>query len=116
MQFGAASKEAGEGKPASGKLGANEYSVFEQIVGEGDRKSDLKYFHLFKNNACYEFALDVDTTEKPENLAQLDRADAFDKREKNVRSASRDERRANAVDHTANARPHPSAEVHSRKR
>ena len=73
MQFVPASKDAGEVKPTVAKLGANEYSVFEQINGEGDKKSDLKYFHLFKNNACYEFALAVDTNQKPEDKAQVDR-------------------------------------------
>jgi hypothetical protein len=88
MQFVPASKDAGEVKPTIVKLGANEYSVFEQINGEGDRKSDLKYFHLFKNNACYEFALDVDTTVKPDSdLAQVDRGKVFQKLEKILTSA-----------------------------
>src|SRR5258708_17533642 len=77
MQFGAASKEAGEVKPASGKLGPNEYSVFEQIVGEGDRKSDLKYFHLFKNTTCSNFALHFYTTHNPETLPQLNPGTSF---------------------------------------
>jgi hypothetical protein len=78
MQFAPVSKDAGEVKPATAKLGGNEYSVFEQINGDGDRKSDLKYFHLFKNNACYEFALDVDTTVRPDSdLAQVDRGKVF---------------------------------------
>src|SRR5207248_2438038 len=51
MQFVATSKDAGEAKPTIVKVGANEYSTFEQINGESDKKSDLKYFHLFKNNA-----------------------------------------------------------------
>ena len=63
-QFVPATKDAGEVKPATASLGGIEFSVFEQINGTGDRKSDLKYFHLFKNNACYEFALDVDTSVK----------------------------------------------------
>lgn len=88
MQFVPASKDAGEVKPTIVKLGANEYSVFEQINREGDRKSDLKYFHLFKNNACYEFALDVDTTVKPDSdLAQVDHGKVFQQLEKILTTA-----------------------------
>jgi hypothetical protein len=86
-QFVPASKDAGEVKPTIVKLGANEYSVFEQINGEGDKKSDLKYFHLFKNNGCYEFALAVDTTEKPEDMAQVDRGKVFHQLEKILTTA-----------------------------
>jgi hypothetical protein len=87
MQFVPASKDAGEVKPTIAKLGANEYSVFEQINGEGDKKSDLKYFHLFKNNACYEFALAVDTNQKPEDMAQVDRGKVFHQLEKILTTA-----------------------------
>lgn len=87
MQFKQPSKEAGDVKSTIVKLGANEYSVFEQINGEGDNKSDLKYFHLFKNNACYEFALAVDTTEKPEDMAQVDHGKVFQQLEKILTTA-----------------------------
>ena len=88
MQFGAGSKDAGDVKPATGKLGSNDYSAFEQIIGEGDRKSDVKYFHVFKNSACYEFALDVDTTDKADSdLAQVDRSKVFRKLEAIVTTA-----------------------------
>jgi hypothetical protein len=87
-QFVAGSKDAGEVKPTTAKLGANEFSVFEQINGEGDRKSDLKYFHLFKNGACYEFALDIDTTVKPDSdIAQVNRGKVFQQLEKILASA-----------------------------
>lgn len=86
MQFKQSSKEAGDVKSTIVKLGANEYSVFEQINGEGDIKSDLKYFHLFKNNACYEFALAVDTTDQ-EDTAQVDRGKVFQQLEKVLTTA-----------------------------
>jgi hypothetical protein len=87
-QFAPLSKEAGEVKPSTLKLGANEFTEFEQINGEGDRKSDLKYFHLFKNGACYEFAVDVETTAKADSdLAQLDRGKAFRQLEKILATA-----------------------------
>jgi hypothetical protein len=87
-QFAAGSKDAGEVKPSTVKLGTNEFVEFEQINGEGDRKSDLKYFHLFKNGACYEFALDVETSRKAdEDLAQADRGKIFQKLEKILTTA-----------------------------
>lgn len=86
MQFKQPSQEAGDVKSTIVKLGANQYSVFEQINGEGDIKSDLKYFHLFKNNACYEFALAVDTIEQ-EDTAQVDHGKVFQQLEKILTSA-----------------------------
>lgn len=87
-QFVLPSKDAGEVKPTTVKLGSNEYRVFEQISGQGDLKSDLKYFHLFKNNACYEFVLDVDTVaSKDADLAQVDRGKVFHQLEQILTSA-----------------------------
>lgn len=86
-QFVTAPKDAGDVKPATVKLGANEYSEFEQINGEGDKKSDLKFFHLFKNGSCFEFALDVETSRADDDLAQVDRGKVFEKLEKIVTSA-----------------------------
>lgn len=87
-QFSAGSKDAGAVKPNVMKMGANEFSEFEQINGEGDRKSDLKYFHLFKNDACYEFALAVQTSAKEDSdVAQLDRGKVFRQLEKILTTA-----------------------------
>jgi len=60
------------------KIGSNQFTVLEQMSGESTHQADVKYFHLFKNDACYEFALDVETSRKPdEELAQVDRAKVF---------------------------------------
>jgi hypothetical protein len=75
-------------KPAAIKLGANQFTEIEQMSGSGDRQSDLKYFHLFKNGACYEFALDVETSRKAdEDLAQVDRSKIFKQLEKILTTA-----------------------------
>ena len=75
-------------KPAAIKLGANQFTEIEQMSGSGDHQSDLKYFHLFKNGACYEFALDVETSRKTdEDLAQVDRSKIFKQLEKILTSA-----------------------------
>jgi len=72
------SSDPSAAKPETVKIGSNEFTVLEQMNGEGEHQSDLKYFHLFKNGACYEFALDVETSRKPdEELAQVDRGKVF---------------------------------------
>ena len=77
------SKTADITKPAIIKLGANEFTEIEQMKGTGEHQSDLKYFRLFKNGACYEFALDVETSRKAdEDLAQVDRGKVFRQLEK----------------------------------
>jgi hypothetical protein len=87
-QFVPNSKNAEAAKPATAKLGSNEFAELEQMNGEGNSQSDLKYFHLFKNGACYEFALDVETSRKPDvDLAQADRGKIFQQLEKIVATA-----------------------------
>lgn len=105
LQFVPPSKEAGEVKPTSLKLGENEYSMFEQINGEGNEKSDLKFFHLFKNNVCYEFAAALDTSEKPEDMAQVDRGKVFEQLEKILTTAKIKDLQAAEVE---NAEKNPS--------
>jgi hypothetical protein len=82
-------KAADDSKPGNGqpktetvKLGSNQFTVLEKMTGETtdamEHQSDLKYFHTFKNGACYEFSLDVETSRNPdEDLAQVDRGKVF---------------------------------------
>jgi hypothetical protein len=42
-------------------LGDLELQSAEAVAGEGNRQSDTKYFHIFQNGGCYEFALSVTT-------------------------------------------------------
>ena len=87
-QFVPNSKDPEAAKPTTVKLGGNEFTEVEQMNGETNRQSDLKYFHLFKNGACYEFALDVETSRKAdEELAQVDRGKIFQQLEKILTSA-----------------------------
>jgi hypothetical protein len=70
--------DANSAKPEAVRIGSNEFTVLEQMSIQGEHQSDLKYFHVFKNGACYEFALDVETSRKPdEDLAQVDRGKVF---------------------------------------
>ena len=87
-QFVPTEDDPSAAKPTSVKLGANEFTELEQMSGETNHQSDLKYFHAFKNGACYEFALDVETARKAdEDLAQVDRGQAFKQLEKILTSA-----------------------------
>ncbi len=87
-QFVPTSTDRAAAKPANAKLGANEFAELEQMNGEDSKQSDLKYFHLFKNGACYEFALDVVTSRKPDvDLAQADRGKIFQQLEKILATA-----------------------------
>jgi hypothetical protein len=87
-QFVPNSKDPEAAKPTTVKLGGNEFTELEQMNGETNRQSDLKYFHLFKNGACYEFALDVETSRTAdEELAQVDRGKIFRQLEKILTSA-----------------------------
>ena len=81
-------KSADAEKPTTIKLGSNEFTELEQMSGESTHQSDLKYFHMFKNGACYEFALDVETSRKAEDeLAQTDRGKVFHQLEKILTTA-----------------------------
>src|ERR1700722_8306083 len=42
-------------------LGDMELQSAEAVAGEGNQQSDTKYFHVFQNGGCYEFALNVTT-------------------------------------------------------
>jgi hypothetical protein len=82
------SKPADSVKPAAIKLGTNQFTEIEQVSASQGKQSDLKYFHLFKNGACYEFALDVETSRKTdEDLAQVDRSKIFKQLEKILTTA-----------------------------
>jgi hypothetical protein len=87
-QFIPATNDKEAAKPSTVKLGPNEFTALEQMNGEMTHQSDLKYYHLFKNGACYEFALDVETSRKAdEDLAQVDRMKVFQKLQKVLATA-----------------------------
>jgi hypothetical protein len=54
----------------------------EAVSGEGTRQSDSKYFHVYQNGACYEFALNVTTDASEEGLVKhVDRDKVFSRLE-----------------------------------
>jgi hypothetical protein len=64
-------------------LGDLELRATEAVTGEGTRQSDSKYFHVFQNGACYEFALNVTTVASDDGIMKhVDRDKVFDRLEK----------------------------------
>lgn len=64
-------------------LGDLELRATEAVSGEGTRQSDAKYFHVFQNGACYEFALNVTTVASQDGLIKhVDRDKVFDRLQK----------------------------------
>ena len=91
-------------KPSTLKLGSNDFTEMEQMKGAGEKQSDLKYFHVFKNGACYEFALDVETSRTADGeLAQVDRGQVFKHLEKILTTARIKEVKLPGVESTEEA-------------
>jgi hypothetical protein len=70
--------------PAYSKLmlGDLELRATEAVSGEGTRQSDSKYFHVFQNGSCYEFALNVTTDASEDGLVKhVDRDKVFNRLE-----------------------------------
>jgi hypothetical protein len=72
-------------EPASNSklmLGDLELRATEAVSGEGTRQSDSKYFHVFQNGSCYEFALNVTTVASEDGLTKhVDRDKVFNRLE-----------------------------------
>jgi hypothetical protein len=69
-----------QSEPQGSKLliGDMELRATEAVAGEGTRQNDSKYFHVFQNGACYEFALNVTTVASEEGLTKhVDRDKVF---------------------------------------
>lgn len=63
-------------------LGDLELLGTEAVTGEGTRQSDSKYFHVYQNGACYEFALNVTTDASDGGLVKhVDRDKVFSRLE-----------------------------------
>jgi hypothetical protein len=64
-------------------LGDLELRATEAVSGEGTRQSDSKYFHVFQNGSCYEFAVNVTTVASADGLIKhVDRDRVFNSLEK----------------------------------
>ena len=80
----AKSSAASSNVPANSKLliGDMELRATEAVSGEGARQSDSKFFHVYQNGACYEFALNVTTDASEDGLVKhVDRDKVFNRLE-----------------------------------
>ena len=70
-------------QPSSVGLGTLEMREVENISGEETKHADTRYFHLFQNGACYEFALglSMDSDAKDEASTTIDRDKVFQRLE-----------------------------------
>jgi hypothetical protein len=72
-------------EPASSSklmLGDLDLRATEAVSGEGTRQSDSKYFHVFQNGSCYEFALNVTTDASEDGIVKhVDRDKVFNRLE-----------------------------------
>ena len=78
-----ASAKLSNGSNSKLMVGDLELHGTEAVSGEGTRQSDSKYFHVFQNGACYEFALNVTTVASEDGITKhVDRDKVFDRLEK----------------------------------
>jgi hypothetical protein len=61
------------------KLGAAEFTEVESSGGDKAKHADAKYYHVFQNGACYEFALGLETTEGEADAKPVDHNAVFAK-------------------------------------
>jgi hypothetical protein len=69
--------------PFKTKVGGTEFHVVETFSEQENNQSDVKYYHVFQNGNCYEFALGVET------VAETTADDLSD--ERNVKPVNRQE-------------------------
>jgi len=70
-------------KPAKLMIGEMELQSSESLASQGTREEASKFYHVFENGACYEFALKVATTGvETEGGKPVDREEIFEKLEK----------------------------------
>ncbi len=63
-------------------LGDLELHGTEAVAGQGTRQSDSKYFHVYQNGSCYEFALNVTTDASEDGIVKhVDRDKVFNRLE-----------------------------------
>jgi len=70
-------------QPKKLMIGDMELMSSESLASQGTREEAAKYYHVFENGACYEFALKVATaTDNQGGATHLDREKVFEKLEK----------------------------------
>jgi len=82
-QFALADKnDPDPAKPSKVKLSRTEYDEMEAVGLHGMKQADARYYHVYENDACYEFALGLGTEgEGTGTVDQVDREQVFRKLE-----------------------------------
>lgn len=79
-------------------LGDLELRATEAVSGAGTRQSDSKYFHVFQNGSCYEFALNVTTDASEDGIVKhVDRDKVFSRLEQILSTVKIDAGKTNPV-------------------
>jgi len=91
-------------------LGDLELKSSETVTSVGTGKEASKYYHVFQNGACYEFALKVATTgESDEGGKPVDRGDVFKRLEKILTTVKIDTVKIDTVKNDAVTAPEVTA-------
>jgi hypothetical protein len=71
-------------QPSKVKVGEREFDEMEAIAEQGKAQADARYYHVFQDGACYEFALALGTADSTdmEAVSPVDRDTVFAKLEK----------------------------------
>ncbi len=96
-------------QPAKIKFGGQQLEEMEAISGSDSKQADAKYYHLFANGACYEFALGLSTQSdgNEDGLMPVDREDVFRRLER-ILATVKISTEAPAVAETPAAAPAPA--------
>ncbi|HEY1265389.1 MAG TPA: hypothetical protein VGF06_17795 [Terriglobales bacterium] len=79
-QFAFPEKSASEDADSSKiKVGGTEYSEIDDSASQSSLQTDARYFHVFENDVCYEFALGVETSSDDVKAKPVNRDAVFDK-------------------------------------
>ena len=55
------------------------FTEVESSSGDNAKHTDAKYYHVFQNGACYEFALGLETASAKDGVKPVDRNEIFRK-------------------------------------
>jgi hypothetical protein len=98
-------------QPARIKLGGQQLEEMEAISGPDGKQADAKYYHLFENGACYEFALGISTQSDSDEdgLMPVDREEVFRRLERILATVKISTPEAPAVAEAPAATPAPAS-------
>jgi hypothetical protein len=67
--------------PSTINISGTDYMEMDDLVSDGSSQANARYYHLYQNNVCYEFALGLQTTADDTNkdLKAVNRDKVFDK-------------------------------------